>query len=91
MKPDGLRRAARYEKILRAACVLALVAIALMVWSVLDPRPAPVVIAMSIGQVFGTLALAAFVYVILSDLRRAKLIPDLRDEDEKRASTPPSE
>jgi hypothetical protein len=46
-----------------------------MVWSVLDPRPAPVVIAMSVGQVFGTLALAAFLFVVLSDLRRAKLLP----------------
>jgi hypothetical protein len=63
------------EKILRGACVLALVAIGLMVWSVLDPRPAPVVIAMSVGQVFGTLALAAFLFVVLSDLRRAKLLP----------------
>ena len=70
------------ERILRGACVLSLIAIALMVWSVLDPRPAPVVIAMSVGQVFGTLALGTFLFVILRDLRRAKLLPgDPRPSD----------
>lgn len=72
------------EKILRAACFLALIAIALMVWSVLDQRPAPVVIAMSVGQVFGTLALVAFLFVVLLDLRAAKLLPG-----EERPATKP--
>ncbi len=79
-----MRLLTRTERILRAACVLALVAIGLMVWSVLDPRPAPVVIAMSLGQVFGTLALAAFLFVVFTDLRSAKLIPGGKP-------TPPSE
>ncbi|MDB4997177.1 MAG: hypothetical protein JWM74_4609 [Myxococcaceae bacterium] len=79
-----MRQLTRSERILRAACVLALVAIGLMVWSVLDPRPAPVVIAMSLGQVFGTLALAAFLFVVLLDLRAAKLLPGGKP-------TPPSE
>lgn len=62
-----------YQRILRAACVLALIGIALMVWSLLDPTPMPVLIAMSAGQVFGTLSLAAFLFVVFVDLRRAKL------------------
>jgi hypothetical protein len=81
------------ERILRAACCLSLVAIALMVWSVLDPRPAPVVLAMSVGQVFGTLALGAFLIVVLADLRRAKLLPGGGEKGvgEKNDATPPPE
>jgi hypothetical protein len=62
-----------YERILRGACVLALLGIALMVWSLVEPTPMPVLIAMSAGQVFGTLSLAAFLFVVVADLRRAKL------------------
>jgi hypothetical protein len=61
-----------HERILRAACLLALLAIALMVWSLLIPTPMPVVVAMSVGQVLGTLSLLAFLYVVAADLRRAR-------------------
>ncbi len=54
---------------LRVACVLALVALALMVWSLFDPRPLPVVVAMSVGQVFGTLSFGSFLWVVVVDLR----------------------
>ncbi|MEO6952766.1 MAG: hypothetical protein ABI321_13235 [Polyangia bacterium] len=60
----------RYPQILRIACFLALAALALMVWSLLDPRPIPVVVAMSVGQVLGTLSLGAFLVVVIADLRR---------------------
>ncbi len=40
-------------RILAAACVLALVALALIVWSLLDPRPIPVILAMSLAQGLG--------------------------------------
>ena len=60
----------RRERALRAACWLALVALVLMVYSILDPRPLPVVVAMSVGQGIGTLSFAAFVVVVLADLRR---------------------
>jgi hypothetical protein len=59
----------RTRRLLSAACALALVALALMVWSLFDPTPAPVVLAMSVGQVIGTLAFAAFLYVVAADLR----------------------
>lgn len=62
-----------YERTLRAACWLALVGIALMVWSLLVPTPMPVLVAMSVGQALGTLSLMAFVFVVLADLRRAHL------------------
>ena len=55
--------------VLRAACVLALAALALMVWSVVDPRPLLVVGAMSVGQGLGTLSFGAFLWVVARDLR----------------------
>jgi hypothetical protein len=60
-----------HRKLISLACWLALVALALMVWSLFDPRPVPVIGAMSVGQVFGTLSLAAFLYVVVRDVRPA--------------------
>jgi len=54
---------------LRAACVLALAALALMVWSVLDPTVWPVMIALSVGQGVGTLSFVLFLVVVARDLR----------------------
>ena len=64
-------RTRMYGRILRAACWLALVGIALMVWSLLVPSPMPVLVAMSVGKILGTLSLVAFVCVVVADLRRA--------------------
>jgi hypothetical protein len=61
---------ARIQTILRAASVLALAALGMMVWSLFDPRPVPVIAAMSVGQVLGTLSFASFLYVLVADLRR---------------------
>jgi hypothetical protein len=61
-------------RLLACACVLALASLGLMVWSLFDPRPVPVIAAMSIGQVLGTTSLGSFVYVVLSDVR-ARLRP----------------
>lgn len=60
------------EIVIRFSCVLALVALALIVWSVFDPRPIPVVLAMSVGQALGTLSFAAFLLVVARDLRAAQ-------------------
>jgi hypothetical protein len=51
------------------ACVLALVALGLIVWPLLDPRPIPVIVAMSVGQVIGTLSFGTFLVVVVTDLR----------------------
>lgn len=56
-------------RILRVASVLVLVALALMCWGVLHPRPLPVIVAMSIGQVIGTAGALLFMFVVLRDLR----------------------
>jgi hypothetical protein len=66
-------RTKAYGRLLRSACVLALVGIALMVWSLVQPTPMPVLVAMSVGQLFGTLSLAVFIGVVVADLRRAHL------------------
>ncbi len=58
------------QRFLRGAAILTLVALGLMVWSVLQPTPMPVLLAMSVGQVLGTAAFAMFGYVVLRDVRR---------------------
>ena len=62
-----LRRLTRYLT-LRTAAVLTLISLALMVWSVLDPTVLPVMVAMSVGQVIGTAAFAAYGWVVFHDL-----------------------
>jgi hypothetical protein len=59
----------RSQRILGFACSFALAAVGLMVWSLFDPRPIPVIVAMSVGQVLGTLSLLAFIYVVAADWR----------------------
>jgi hypothetical protein len=63
------------SRILTVACSCALVALAMMIWSLFDPRPIPVVAAMSLGQAIGTLSFAAFLYVVAMDLRKPKVTP----------------
>jgi len=63
-------------RILSLACVLALLALGLIVWSLLDPRPVPVIVAMSVAQVVGTLSFGAYLLVVLGDLRaRYRAVP----------------
>lgn len=59
------------------SAVLTLIALALMCWSLLVPTPLPVMVAMSVGQAFGTVAFAIFGIVVLKDITRAR-------RDEKR-------
>jgi hypothetical protein len=56
---------------LRLAAVSALLALCLMVWGVLDPRPISLVVAMTVGQVLGTLSFSVFCVVVFLDLRKA--------------------
>jgi hypothetical protein len=55
--------------LLVTSCVLTLAALGLMIWAVYDPRPIPVITAMSVGQLLGTLSLTLFLYVVWIDLR----------------------
>lgn len=58
----------RRERALRIASVLALVGLALMVWSVVDPTPFPVILGLSVGQGIGTLSFLLYLVVIAADL-----------------------
>lgn len=60
------------KTLLIIASILTLLAIALMVWSLLQPTPLPVMVAMSAGQVLGTAALGAYIYVVIKDLFRIR-------------------
>ena len=57
-------------KALRVSAVLTLAALALMVWSIFEPTPMPVILAMSVGQLLGTIAFALYLYVVARDVRR---------------------
>ncbi len=65
----------RSETLLRVACVLTLVSLTLIGWAVLHPRPMPVIVAMSVGQGLGTLAVLLFAIVVLRDLRPVMRAP----------------
>jgi hypothetical protein len=66
----------RKQRLLSLSCVIALVALALFMWSLLDPRPLPIIVAMSVGQVLGTLSLAIFVVVAARDYLRTMRVGD---------------
>ena len=57
---------------LRISAGMTLVALALMVWSLLEPTPLPVMVAMSVGQALGTIAFGIFGWVVFKDLTRAR-------------------
>ena len=57
---------------LRAACVLTLIALALMVWSLFDPTLIPIIVGMSLAQVFGTIAFAIYGVVVVLDITRQR-------------------
>ena len=74
--PDGpIAQAARRvgsQKLVLAACVLGLIAMAMMCWSVLDPTPFPVLVAMSIGQGLGTLSLLCYLGAVFVEVWRQR-------------------
>jgi len=57
------------RRLLVASCTSALAALALIVWSVLDPRPVPVVVSMSMGQALGILSLLLYGFVVATHVR----------------------
>jgi CHASE2 domain-containing sensor protein len=59
------------------ACVLGLIGLALMSWSLFDQGWVPVMMAMSVGQGIGTLSFALFLVIVIIDLRKAEFRPSL--------------
>lgn len=62
--------AASVLKLTRAACVSALLGLALMSYSLLDPRAIPVIVAMSVGHAFGFAAFGCYLLAVILDVRR---------------------
>jgi hypothetical protein len=59
-------------KLLRLSALLTILGLVFMVWSLLQPTPLPVMLAMTAGQLFGTVAFGLYLYVIVVDLRRGR-------------------
>lgn len=70
------------DTLMRVACVLALVALPLMVWSVFDPTVWPVMLALSVGQAIGTLSFVIYLFVVARELGIAR---QLRRDRERAA------
>jgi len=68
------------RRLLIFACVLGLIGIALMSWSLFDQGWLPVMMAMSVGQGIGTLSFVLFLVVVLIDLREAEFRPSMPPE-----------
>lgn len=63
--------------LIRVACYVALVGLAVMAASIVYPAPLPVIFAMSIGQVIGIVAFLCYLLSILMDVvRGADHAPD---------------
>ena len=60
------------ETVTRWSALLALAGLALVVLSLLVPKPLPVVAAMTLGQVLGTASLLLFVSALVLDLLRGR-------------------
>lgn len=56
--------------LIRVACYVALVGLAIMAASILYPAPLPVIFAMSVGQVIGIVAFLFYLLSILMDVVR---------------------
>jgi hypothetical protein len=65
--PGLLKRLVRISTLVRLSAVMTLIGLALMVWSMLQPTPMPVILAMSVGQGLGTLAFALFCGAVAID------------------------
>ena len=65
------------SKLMVYACMLGLIGLALMSWSLFDQGWIPVMAAMSVGQGIGTLSFVLFLVIVLIDLRQAEFRPSL--------------
>ena len=65
------------SKLMVYACVLGLIGLVLMSWSLFDQGWIPVMAAMSVGQGIGTLSFGLFLVIVFIDLRRADFRPSV--------------
>lgn len=71
MNPLKQLEAVPRRNVLVVSCVLGLLGLALMFWSLFDSSWIPVLLSMSLGQAIGTLSFGLFILVVVVDLRRA--------------------
>jgi hypothetical protein len=57
-------------RLTRTACWLALAGLAVMSYSIISPRPLPVIFAMSVGQGIGILAFLCYLLAVVIDVGR---------------------
>lgn len=79
LRGQAIQRLQRHSVIslIRVACYVALVGLAVMAASILYPAPLPVIFAMSVGQVIGIVAFLCYLLSILMDVvRGAAHAPD---------------
>lgn len=67
------------RRLLATAAILTLIGLGLMVWSMAEPTPMPVILAMSVGQGLGILAFVLFGVVVLVDQVRKQREAGARD------------
>jgi len=70
----------RIRQVLVVACAMCLFALALIVWSIVAPSPLSVMVAMSAAQGIGTLSFLLYLWVVIADLRRSRVLGDRKDK-----------
>jgi hypothetical protein len=65
--------------LVRLACMLTLAALGIMVYSVVVPKPMPIILAMSVGHLVGASGFACFFLAVVIDAGRSR----------RRSSLPP--
>jgi hypothetical protein len=60
------------ETLTRLACVVALVALAIMAASVIHPGPLLVIFATSVGQAIGGFAVLCYILAVVMDVKRSR-------------------
>lgn len=76
-KLEDLIESGSRHRILKYACILGLIGLALMSWSLFSQGWIPVMMAMTVGQGIGTLSLVLFILVVIIDLQRATFRPSI--------------
>jgi len=71
------------SRLMTYACMLGLIGLGLMSWSLFDQGWIPVMMAMSVGQGIGTLSFALFLLIVIIDLRQAEFQPSVRPDRSK--------
>lgn len=75
-------------RLLRLSALLTILALILMIWSLLQPTPLPVMLAMTVGQAVGTIAFGLYGFVVWKEFRRLRRV---RRESSPNISRPPTQ